>query len=276
MFEWRRVSKFKLTPLEWLLVAAGGILLLKTLGPKLRSYAVTDARTFNAVGDIDYGDDGRTSQNLISDNPTRIVLLGDFGYDRSPSVWWDSSTMAPIRSSGIPIIPIIGNHDNSSQYLKIFGLTSWNYTRTLGNVRFVVLPARPSLSSIESKVKAGQNDPNIRWVIPLMHKCIVTPKGSHHPPEISINFHKMFMKYSKVKLVLQAHNHNYFRSVKNGITYMVVGTGGRTPYNDASDLWTKVHLTNVYGVLKCSTTSTNINCRFVDNSGATRDSFSVS
>ena len=276
LFEWRRVSKLKLTTLEWLLVAAGGVLLLKLLGPQWRSYATTDARTFNVVGDIDYGDKGRTAQNLVSGSPNRIVLLGDFGYERSASTWWNSSTMKPVRDSGIPVIAVLGNHDKSSDYLKIFGQSGWDFSRTIGNTRFVAINTQsPNLSSAESKVKAGQNDPAIRWVVPIMHKCIVTPQGSHHPPEVSISFHKMFQKYSKVKLVLQAHNHNYFRSVKNGITYIVVGSGGRKFYVDSSDMWTKAHIPNTYGVLKCNTSSTSISCRFVDNGGATRDSFSV-
>ena len=275
MFEWRRISKLKLTPVEWLFVAAGGALLIHLLQPHFKSYATTDARTFSVVGDIDYGDDGRTAQNLVSESPNRIVLLGDYGYDVDANTWWNS-TMKAVRDSGIPVIATLGNHDQSSAYLKIFGQSSWNFSRTVGNTRFVSINTQsPSLSSAESKVRTGQNDPAIRWVVPIMHKCIVTPQGSHHPPEVSIKFHKMFQKYSKVKLVLQAHNHNYFRSVKNGITYIVVGSGGRTLYNDANDLWTRVHISNTYGVLKCRTSATGISCRFVDNGGATRDSFTV-
>ena len=276
MFEWRRVSKLKLTPIEWFLVAAGGLIVLKLLGPQWRSYATTDARTFSVVGDIDYGDDGRTPQNLVSESPNRIVLLGDYGYDRDANTWWNS-TMKAVKDSGIPVIATLGNHDQSSAYLKIFGQSTWNFTRTVGNTRFVSINTQsPSLSSAESKIKSAQNNPDIRWIIPIMHKCIVTPQGSHHPPEVSINFHKMFQKYSKIKLVLQAHNHNYFRSVKNGITYIVVGSGGRKFYVDASDLLTKVHIPNTSGVLKCSTNANSISSRFVDNGGATLDSFTVS
>mgnify|MGYP001600438750 CR=1 FL=1 len=276
MFEWRHVSKLKLTPTEWLLVAVGGALLFKLFEPHFKSYATTDARTFSVVGDIDYGDDGRTAQNLVSESPNRIVLLGDYGYDVDANTWWNS-TMKAVRDSGIPVIATLGNHDQSSAYLKIFGQSTWNFTRTVGNTRFVSINTQsPSLSSAESKIKSAQNNPDIRWIIPIMHKCIVTPQGSHHPPEVSINFHKMFQKYSKIKLVLQAHNHNYFRSVKNGITYIVVGSGGRKFYVDASDLWTKVHIPNTSGVLKCSTNANSISSRFVDNGGATLDSFTVS
>jgi len=229
--------------------------------------------TFHAVGDIE--SNKATAVNLASGNPDIILLLGDYAYKGSADSWW-SGIMSPIHNQ--LTIAVLGNHDNDD-YLKLFkAQDSWSFAKSIGNVMFVAVNSeKPSLSITEELIKKGQANSNVKWIIPFMHKLIVAPSGSHHGAEVPTEFHTMFKKYNKIKLVLHGHNHVYTRMVpQDGITYVVSGLGGRKPYNGAKDSRTAVAFNKPFGVLKCTTSNSSISCKFIPNgSNSALDSFTI-
>src|SRR5512140_55334 len=49
---------------------------------------------------------------IRQDNPDLVVFAGDYSLSGSPSgmVTW-SNAMAPLLSAGVPVLPVLGNHD---------------------------------------------------------------------------------------------------------------------------------------------------------------------
>ena len=54
--------------------------------------------------------------------------------------------------------------------------------------------------------------------------------GPHGPtPEAQQYLHPLFVKY-RPRLVICGHDHLYYRTTRDGVTYMVTGGGGAPPY----------------------------------------------
>jgi len=88
------------------------------------------------------------------------------------------------------------------------------------------------------------------------------------------NKYQSLFKNTGVNLVLAGHNHNYQREVKDGITYIVSGLGGRSHYNIVNE--NNSHFADDYGFLQLKFYNNSIEGQFISNDGVTvRDQFQL-
>lgn len=235
------------------------------------------AFTFSVVGDIDYFDG--TAQNLCGDNPTAVLIIGDFSYDTNAQKWW-TTTMKPCNGRK-NVFGSIGNHDGDGKnFLAIFPDNGgkWTYVKKVGNIAFVALNTGTCSSTCsnpsteEWAVKQAQNDPSVKWIVVHFHKPIFTVGTA---PDAPMSFHTMLQKYPKVKMVFAGHNHKYVRyEPQGGIQYITAGRGG----HDASgkEPITKGSQSNTVGVVKCRVGADGaISCQYVANNGTVLDSWGL-
>jgi hypothetical protein len=106
-----------------------------------------------------------------------------------------------------------------------------------GNVRFISCPERYNSSytwqNWETAAKpifaAAQNDPNIKFIVTLVHQSPWTSTVSRYPGSSTQQaiWNRMRASYSKYVLDLSGHNHNYERyQLSNGLTTIINSTCG--------------------------------------------------
>ena len=232
--------------------------------------------TFNVAGD--FRDTPATGYNLVSDNPDFIIMTGDYGIKTKNPKEWTSSTMAMIKNSGIPVYGALGNNDNGNEYLNtgFFTNKNWSYSFAAGDIAFVVANTEDeNVAGTDAFLARAQNDPNVKWIIVLMHESIWHPVGTSVRSDTTIDFHSTFQKYSKVKMVIAGHTHVYARMVPvDGILYIMNGIGGQNPSKGSTEPST---FSKINGALHCRVTvDGSITCSNISNgSGAVVDKFTI-
>ena len=233
--------------------------------------AVPGTLKFASVGDIEHTTE--IAQALADSGAQAILINGDFYYSGDPQSWWDT-TMAPVHSMNVHAT--IGNHDSESD-AALFGQESFNMSWKDGPVAFISVNTE-SLDEafVRGELDKFQADTTVGAIIPFMHKPIRTPQGSHHAAENG-QLHDLFTAYSKVRLVLCGHNHQYTRMVEeDGKTYVTVGTGHDDFYPVQADENTEVTDSNTLGILVCDYNNGTISCSFqAVGGGSFTDSFSI-
>lgn len=232
--------------------------------------------TFNVAGD--FRDTPSTGYNLVSDKPDFIIMTGDYGIKTKNPKDWTSSTMAMIKNSGIPVYGALGNNDNGNEYLNtgFFTNKNWSYSFTAGNIAFVVANTEDeNVAATDAFLVRAQNDPNVQWIIVVMHESIWHPVGTSVRSDTTMDFHTTFQKYSKVKMVIAGHTHVYARMVPvDGILYIMSGIGGQNPSKGSTEPST---FSKINGALHCKVTvDGSITCSNISNgSGAVVDKFTI-
>ncbi|MGA8738356.1 MAG: metallophosphoesterase [Nitrososphaeraceae archaeon] len=232
--------------------------------------------TFNVAGD--FRDTPATGYNLVSDNPDFIIMTGDYGIKTKNPKEWTSSTMAMIKNSGIPVYGALGNNDNGNEYLNtgFFTNKNWSYSFAAGDIAFVVANTEDeNVAVTDAFLARAQNDPNVKWIIVVMHESIWHPVGTSVRSDTTIDFHSTFQKYSKVKMVIAGHTHVYARMVPvDGILYIMNGIGGQNPSKGSTEPST---FSKMNGALHCRVTvDGSITCSNISNgSGAVVDKFTI-
>jgi len=232
---------------------------------------------FASVGDIDH--EKATATNVVGSGASVLLLNGDFYYSGDAQSWWDT-VMAPVHS--MVVHSTIGNHDKESD-AAVFGQPSFNMSWKDGPIAFVSVNTE-SLDEafVKGELDKYEADTTVGAIIPFMHKPAVAPQGSHHAAE-NTGLVDLFKQYTKIKLVVSGHNHNYSRSKLMGQqTYVTVGTGGKdgtTGYPVQVDANHEVAFAGTPGILVCEYNNGNMTCNFVANggggSGGDTDSFTI-
>lgn len=230
--------------------------------------------TFNVVGDS-RSDDTAAGRCVCGDNPTLVLLTGDFMQGGPASQWQKTYSACSGRLN--KIFASRGNHDGSgADYLNIFPLNkkSWSSMHKQGPIAFIACDTISDNPAKEEPLfQQAQNDPAIKNIVVIMHEPIFTIGASS---DSSRSYHAMFSKYSKVKLVIAGHNHYYYRLKPiNNILYVTNGTGGGA--NGASTFASPGTEIHALGCLKCRVSAGGgINCQWVSNDGKIGDQFAIS
>ncbi len=216
---------------------------LEASTPLFRFVVYGDTRTNHAMH--------REIVNSVLDSkPDFILQTGDlvqFSAIRSQWERFDQITK-PIRDENIPYYPSRGNHDSSrgSRYQtedrdKFESGNKLYYRFDRNDLRFISLDTESKLDEttspqyrwLEQELQLAKKENKI--VIPFFHEAIFSV-GRHAGENRKLRsvLHPLFKAYG-VKLVFQGHDHLYYRTVRDNITYVVTGGGGAPLYDiDAS------------------------------------------
>lgn len=189
------------------------------------------------------------SISTLEDEPAFIVHLGDMVFDGSDNedwIYFDSSTK-PIRNKGIPIVPVLGNHeyfgDSQSSMLNISNRftelkdSTWRSFK-FKNVAFILLNSNTELSEemnerqkqwYSSELDRFDSDNEIKQIIVVTHQPPYTNGtgiGFGDDEFVKENFVESFNKSEKANLFVSGHCHNYEHLLIDNKHYIVSGGGG--------------------------------------------------
>ncbi|MFI5385045.1 MAG: metallophosphoesterase family protein [Fimbriimonadales bacterium] len=193
-----------------------------------------------------YGDcrDGHAAHRKVvaltmKENPAFVIQTGDLVARGSQDELWKiyDDITGDMRKK-IPVYPARGNHDfGGAGYDARFTVptesgTKQYYTFTRGRWRFICL-------DVDEHTAYEESSEQYSWLVSELDKA----KGSKldiavffHVPPYSIGSHgsnlevrsalcPLFEKYG-VSLVMNGHDHLFYRTTRNGVVYIVSGGGG--------------------------------------------------
>lgn len=185
----------------------------------------------------------------LKKEPAFILHLGDMVFDGSSESDWkyfDASTER-IRDAGIPLIPILGNHEmygdslerakNLNSRFKNFKDSSWK-AFVFNNIGIILLNSNEELSTYDTeKQKIFFNYYLKKYESDSKIKCIIV--ATHHPPYtngtgigfeesdyVQNYFAERFITSKKPGLFFSGHCHNYEHLLKSDKHFIVSGSGG--------------------------------------------------
>ena len=221
-----------------------------------------------AYGDTRFTDAGETAASsptarralvakIAAENPAAIFINGDLPYHGIAADYKVYRAETKIwRDHQIPVYPALGNHEFSACLASICLDRWWNTFPQLRGRRWYsvaighrvlglaldsdasLLPGSEQLSWLQSQVTSL--DPAIRVVLIVMHHppvaAVQTVKLVDHnarPNEQALaDYLKTVAAHSSARFIVSAgHIHNYERLSQDGVTYLVSGGGGATPYD---------------------------------------------
>ncbi len=242
--------------------------------------------TFVALGD---SQSGHATHRSIADRiltvfPDFAVHTGDLvAYGMNDSEWDRFFEIEHTLLASVPLFPSLGNHDaNDKRYFDAFvlpGNERW-YAFDWGNARIICLQIdaivpfgtqSEQVLWLESTLAANTQE----WVIVVFH----IPPYDALPEDsmgyaVRVNVVPLLERYG-VDLVVSGHNHNYQRSLVNGITYIVTGgAGGELVYIDGPDPDTEAYY-NGHHFVEFTIHGSSLTGTAITTDGNVVDSFSL-
>ncbi|HZA71189.1 MAG TPA: metallophosphoesterase [Nitrososphaeraceae archaeon] len=228
------------------------------------------SKEFNFVAAGDFGcgyEPNKTIEGMISKDPEIVIALGDLSYSKSPDCWFN--LFSPLETDGRTRIAIGDNEMyplKFDKYLNRFNLTKPFYSFDYKNVHFLALATAknkeiPYVTDSEQykfakkDLEKAHNNKKIKWIIVFQFRAFYSSNTTHPGlDELQDTYHRLFAEKG-VDVVLQAHNHNYQRTMPilyndsksftpivtdsnpdryydpKGVIFITVGTGGEDLYN---------------------------------------------
>lgn len=204
---------------------------------------------FAAYGDTRDGHDvhRKIVDGVMSLHPALVLQTGDLVRNGSSTDQWqifDEITGAMRKQ--IPYYPARGNHDVGPEGFyeqrvtqPVLSGNKLYYSFEKGSLHFVAIDTQQPLGPesdqgrwLETDLAQAQTAG--RFIIPFFHKAIFSI-GRHaaDPDVLALKpvLHSLFKQHG-VRLVFEGHDHVYYRTVRDGITYVVTGGGGAPLYDD--------------------------------------------
>ena len=206
---------------------------------------------------------------IVSLKPQFVLQTGDLVDDGNNQDEWrqfDQIT-APLRAAHIAYYPARGNHDLGPYYVKrvtepFDSGNGYYYAFTRKGIRFIAVdcfepfdPGTDQYEWLETQLQEAKG----KTVIVFFHESpfSVGPHGSNF--EVQAALHPLFVKY-RVPLVFAGHDHLYYRTIRDGVTYIVTGGGGADLYlatNTQYAIPGDVYKTT-YHIVRCDVTPSTI------------------
>ncbi len=185
--------------------------------------------------------------SAVALKPSFILQTGDLVADGSDPQQWERfrKITKPIRDNQIPYYPVRGNHDTGGRGFEnetppTIGRNTLYYTFDFGRLRFIGIDTEEALSQgsvqyswLKDELEKAQRDKLVP--IPFFHKAIYSVGRHGCDFELQRILEPLFRE-AKVRLVFQGHDHLYYRTNRNGITYVVTGGGGAPLYDVKPEL----------------------------------------
>jgi acid phosphatase type 7 len=179
-------------------------------------------------------------RSILKTEPTAVFHTGDLVNDGSSSADWATfNSIASELIESTPFYPALGNHDLPPQlFFDNFDLPNnerW-YSVDVDGLHFVVLdsnfditPGSEQYDWLEADLKEASNG----FVAVVFHQPLMSTGRHGSDVGLSDILTPLFREYD-VELVINGHDHDYERSFKDGIYYVVTGGGGAPLYDQAS------------------------------------------
>lgn len=187
--------------------------------------------------------------------------MNDIGLQDEWNDWFGA--MGPVVETR-PLLPVHGNHEVfAGVFYAQFALPrvaalpeelqehAWSLD--IGNIHLIGLDsngadaAEGSLPWLETDLAAATSDPDIDWIIAMMHHSAYSSSKHGQIKVVLDNFVPLFDEYG-VDLVFSGHDHDYERSlpIRNdevvpagqGTVYIVAGSFFSPPYSANESWWT--------------------------------------
>lgn len=231
---------------------------------------------------VAFGDDGTTASTqknvdgALADGARGYVGLGDYYYWADPAVW--KSMFRPLTSQAAYLA--LGNHDDLGAMADVMGPDP-TWSRLVNGARLVSINTeqRMDVGSPQWNEVRGAlcNAPEATRIL-VLHKAWWLTSGARHPgtefPGSAAAMDQM-VKDCGVDLVLAGHEHNYQRMVRNGASYLIVGTGGQGIYPVAGSPAGTVASCACYGRLILDVSPEGYSAHFKALDGSVKDAFST-
>jgi acid phosphatase type 7 len=200
---------------------------------------------------VAYGDT-RTGHAIHQDIVDKVLLLapavvlqtGDLVFNGHSSRQWAKFDQITARlRAQVAYYPARGNHDCSRRYearvtQPILSGNKLYYSFERSGIHFVSIDTQQSLTPgsvqyvwLESDLATAQKAH--RFIVPFFHKAIFSI-GQHSDAKdvqaLKPILHPLFRSHG-VTLAFQGHDHLYYRTQQDGITYVVTGGGGAPLYD---------------------------------------------
>ena len=234
---------------------------------------------FTAAGD--FRDNTKTDENMGTNNPEVVLLLGDFSYKGNAKQWWSQNMDA---LNNLSVIAALGNHDKpNNDFLNLWPLNGgkWEFIYKVSNVAFVAFNTeKNNPSTVDPLLAQAQADPTVDHIIPFGHKTLFSPTpGNSLKPDADRGYFDIFKKYDKIRMILGGHNHFYARmNAVSGtdFVYVTVGNGGANLHKDSGESGSppKQYLRS-NGALHCDVNNDTISCKMISNEGKIWDEFTI-
>ena len=264
--------------------------LLSQPGPTIRidELALPDPLTLIAYGDQRFTDPSNTRSTnprirqwlvhqIAAEHPAAVILNGDVplaGNVSNDYAVFQAETK-PWRDAGLRVFPALGNHEfhgDPWQALENW----WDNSPELRNRRWysVLLGSRVYLLALDSDTSLLPGSDQARWIedqiggLPSSVDFVILTM--HHPPVADVQEHIGISHNPRPNeialrdylteaartahaafLVTAGHIHNYERQVYEGVTYLVSGGGGASPYyveRTPQDLYKSIQFPNYHYV----------------------------
>jgi 3',5'-cyclic AMP phosphodiesterase CpdA len=185
-------------------------------------------------------------KGVMSFQPALVLQTGDLVHHGDAADEWrifDEITGDMRRQ--IPYYPARGNHDVGTQgYYEqrvtqpVLSGNKLYYSFERGNLHFVAVDTQQAVDPASEQGRWLEDDlararAGGKFIVPFFHKAIYST-GPHADESgvlaLQAILHPLFRKYG-VRLAFEGHDHIYYRTVRDGITYVVTGGGGAPLYD---------------------------------------------
>jgi predicted phosphodiesterase len=275
------------------------------------AFGQLENKTFDigVVGDLGCDVNGqKTISSIQNTKPNLVIFLGDLAYTSNLKCFFTQTNNLENNNTGNQVLAVIGNHDIDNKdgnkvtkkqlidHYKI-PLTGY-YSKTFDNGKILVIGM--NFTGLEEKDKVSKNvlendqyafvkktleNSNATFKIIASHApfisqdCTIFIMFSCHNSldkwsnAIFSKYHELF-KNTGVKVVLSGHNHNYQRSKKDSITYIIIGLGGQSQYKISHP--GNQMFADLYGFLNLSFSNKIVEGKFIANNGnIQKDTFKI-
>jgi tartrate-resistant acid phosphatase type 5 len=166
-----------------------------------------------------------------------LVTTGDNVYDFGEPALFPAQLEVPyraLRAQGRPLWATLGNHDESAghgdEQLAFLRLPALPYVQQLQGVRLLFLDANRPDAAQAAWLNQQLDQPGPQFSVVVFHQPAFSCGLHGSTPEVDVNWVPVF-EARRVALVLNGHDHDYFRFLSaTGVTYVVTGGGGRGLY----------------------------------------------
>jgi 3',5'-cyclic AMP phosphodiesterase CpdA len=213
---------------------------------KQTAAAASEKFTFVAYGDTRSNplEHAVIIKEILGLHPEFVLQSGDLVSDGRNAAQWEqfAQITQPLREAHIAYYPARGNHDLGPYYPHTITepfdsgdkVNKLYYAFTRHRNRFIIVdsmedynPGSRQYAWLAGELARAQKTAVNTFVMFHEAPFSIGPHGS--TPEAQQYLHPLFVKH-KPRVVFCGHDHLYYHTVRDGITYIVTGGGGAPPY----------------------------------------------